>query len=72
MGAVLDSRTYLTDNKKTIFAKWHDDVQQSQYQNGTSYGGCIGMLGDSIHFVDVSPFVSQDEALDYISEHHRK
>jgi hypothetical protein len=72
MGANLDSRTFLTDDKGVIKTKWDEEVSHSQYQDGCSYSGCIGMLDGSIEWVNRGPFNSQDEALEHISENHRK
>jgi hypothetical protein len=72
MGASLDSRTYLTDDKKIITSKWDADVEHSQSMNGCSYSGAIGMLTGLIVFIRIEPLASHDEAIEYIAENHRK
>jgi len=71
MGANPDYRIYLTDDKQLIKQQWDDAVNQSQYENGISYSGCIGMLDGTINFIS-KIFNSQDEAEWYISDHHAK
>ena len=71
MGANLDSRTYLTDDKKRIQSQWDADVDQSQSMDGTSYSGSIGMLGQGIDFKKTI-HDTHEKAHDFLSESHRK
>jgi len=72
MGANYESMTYLIDDKDAIKSYWEADVNYSQSMDGCSYSGAIGMLDESIDWVRVVPFNSQNEADEYISENARK
>ncbi len=71
MGACFDCCTYLTDNKESVKQQWAEDVRSSQHRNGTSYSGCIGMLGENLIFKStVHDTLRQAE--DFLSENHTK
>jgi len=72
MGAALDYKVYKTDDKPAIKTQWDADVEHSQYMDGVSYSGSIGMLTDSLNFVSVPPFNSLNEATVYIEDNHSK
>lgn len=72
MGACFNSRTYdgkLT--KKEVEKLWNNAVEESLYENGHSYSGCIGMLGNGISW-DAKEFPTEREADDYLSDKHEK
>ncbi len=71
MGAELDFRTYRTFDKSEVRKSWIDDVDRSLMENGNSYSGCIGMLGDNIQW-RTQKVHTQEEAVQYIMENHDK
>jgi len=71
MGASTDTRTLKDEDRKGIVEKWDSAVEASQYEDGHSYSGCIGMLDGSPQFKDLN-LESGDEAEEYIEENHDK
>lgn len=72
MGAEYSFRSFATDDKEKITKRWRDMVNTCLYQNGNQYSGCIGMLGDSIQWVDCEPKESQELAHTHIEDKHEK
>lgn len=72
MGAEYDSRSFPTDDKQTITKRWADMVDTCLSENGHQYSGCIGMLGDSIQWIDCEPKESKALANEFIEENHEK
>jgi len=71
MGGSLDYRVYSTNDQNKIRKYWDDAVSQSEYEDGNSCSGAIGMLGTAIRWQD-EKLASEDEAIEYLSEHHSK
>lgn len=72
MGACFNSRSYDgTLTKKAIEKLWNNAVEESLYENGHSYSGCIGMLGSGVSWVE-KEFPTEIEADDYLSDKHEK
>jgi len=71
MGGSLDYRVYKTNDQTKILKYWDDAVCQSQYEDGTSYSGAVGMLGTAIRWND-ERLASEEEAVEYLSDNHSK
>ena len=71
MGAALDGRVY-KGTKEQASKQWHEDVAQSQIEDGNSYSGCIGMLSGNIDWRTALVFDNENAAWDWLDEKHRK
>lgn len=71
MGASFNTITYNSEDKEQIKKTWKAEVEESLYQDGHSYSGCIGMLGVAINFVSYKA-ESIDDAEEYIADHQEK
>jgi|APSaa5957512576_1039674.scaffolds.fasta_scaffold54086_2 hypothetical protein len=72
MGANFESVTFLTDDKGVIKSQWDGAVEHSQHMDGCSYSGSIGMLDGCIDWVRREPCLNEQEAEEYIADHHNK
>jgi hypothetical protein len=72
MGASLQSCTFRSQNRSEIERKWNSAVEQSRQEDGTSYSGCIGMLGTGIACWHDKKFNSLNEADEFLSDEHDK
>jgi hypothetical protein len=71
MGAEFDFLTYRTFDKSEIRKAWAEAVDGSLRESGSSYSGCIGMLGGEIQW-HPRKLSTQEEAVQYVMEHHDK
>ena len=71
MGANLDYRVYKTNDRKDIEKRFAEAVRADRFENGNSYSGGVGMLNFIDHWID-KRFVTEDEAVDYIDDKHKK
>jgi hypothetical protein len=73
MGTNLNYRSY-KDNvgKETILKYWNAAVENCLYENGHSYSGGIGMLGDGVDSWHDKEFDSASEADDWLANNHQK
>ncbi|MFC1535774.1 hypothetical protein ACFL4H_00240 [Candidatus Neomarinimicrobiota bacterium] len=58
-------------NKDKIVKKHDELVQESLFEDGHSYSGCIGMFGYGIDFLS-KEFKNREEAEDFILDKHSK
>lgn len=72
MGANLSTRTYKIEDKEEIKKQFAEDVMQSLASDGNSYSGEIGMLGSVIISWKALESGTQDQAEQYIEDHHNK
>jgi hypothetical protein len=72
MGANMDCRTFRMNDRKKIEKEWASKVEDSRHEDGTSYSGCIGMLGTKIAKWHDLKLASENKAHEYISEHQEK
>ena len=71
MGANFASIDYRITDKKQIAEQWEASVDQSLYDHGHSYSGCIGMLGPDIQW-RTEKFKTIDECEKFIMDNHEK
>ena len=72
MGANFDARGYEGKYSfKEVISLFMDDIEESQWEDGHSYSGCIGML-DGIDKKISKVFDSHDDAYNYIEDNHQK
>ena len=73
MGANLVYRCYdAALSRNEILDKWKDAVAQSQYEDGNSYSGEIGMFGTNVtKWLDLG-FGDSNVADEYLADHHEK
>jgi hypothetical protein len=74
MGACFNTRSFSAERtKQEVATLWREAVEDSQYESGHSYSGCIGMLGCDIDWRGNLPiFKSVDDAAEYIEDNHEK
>ena len=71
MGACTDLRTYANFTKVEAERRFTEDQQESAYDSGHSYSGCIGVMPGGVTWVDET-FPSAFEAERYITKNHEK
>ncbi len=71
MGAEYQSVTYTTTDKAEVQSQWTKAVEQSLYDYGHAYSGCIGMLGSVIDWQGRS-FAEPGDCDKFIEDNHRK
>lgn len=73
MGANFDYRIYPYDTqeeKERAKKCWNSDVEDSQYEDGNSYSGGIGMLGRGFSIQE--DLAKESEAIEFLEDNHRK
>jgi hypothetical protein len=71
MGAEFNYRLFADKGKDTIVRQWDALCEQSRYESGHSYSGCIGMLDGAVRWHDIM-FATEDEAHEFVADHHEK
>lgn len=71
MGANFDCRVFDVADRKAVSKKWFDAVEQSSWDDGHQYSGCIGMMSGEIVWRDLL-LPSPAAAADYVESHHEK
>ncbi len=61
-----------TKPRAEIIKEWNEQVQQSLYEDGHSYSGCIGMFGNGIEPWADKGFTTRSAASDYLLDTHNK
>ena len=71
MGACTDFRTYTGFTKEEAEKRFRIAQDESAYEDGNSYSGCIGVMPRGISWANET-FPSASEAQGYIAKHHEK
>jgi hypothetical protein len=71
MGACYNSARFKDGARQQVLKEWASAVECSQWDDGHSYSGQIGMLDLDPVFV-TQVFASADEADDYVEKTHEK
>ena len=72
MGACYNSLQFRSLNKRKVLREWRAAVDDSQYEDGHSYSGCVGMLTGDPVWETSKVFHSRESANEYISNKHQK
>jgi hypothetical protein len=72
MGATFNYRLFADELGETgILQVWEDMCEQSRYESGHSYSGCIGMLKGKPRWNDAM-LATEDEAREVVADRHEK
>ena len=72
MGANFNTRTFKADlDRQEVVKRWNDMVAMSLHENGHSYSGEIGMLGNGIDFKEEA-FATENQADEFLTENQQK
>lgn len=71
MGACTDFRTYTDLTREEAEKKFRLAQDESAYEDGNSYSGCIGVMPRGINWANET-FPSAAEAQEHITKHHEK
>lgn len=72
MGANFDCRVFADSTRKKVAKQWADAVEQSAYDDGHQYSGCIGMMSaEDIVWHDLR-LQSLNAARDHVENNHEK
>jgi hypothetical protein len=73
MGAELNCYSFKDSiGRDAITKTWERIVSDSLYEDGHSYSGAVGMLGNTITWIDMPPCENRETAQEWLSDKHQK